>query len=385
MNTCSINNCKREKFNKEACIFHCKKNDWYEEQTSKNGIRVKHWDTKLVERFWNDFYLHIKENKDCTNFIFPEFEYYVDVNANDVIHKWHLSDFQLLKLDFSKSTFVSGLYINNSKLKNCKFNQCNFTYLHIFASEIDNCSFHGSRFESASLDGNTIYKTNFQWLHTDDMSFMYSKIKESNFNNSYFKTLNLEHAVVSDSSFQNITVLSGNIHTFRILKSYYQGIADNINANGYYAKEMQEYCKDIVYSPFYNFKNIVRNIRAYFKYDNDKTKRLEHIHNSIKEFFWSVKTFFSDGLLLIWNFLVSNYGQNWLLPLIWLFISSYIIYEKVHSNIIFDINEFSMFMNPFIKNTEKYNEFYALWMLHKLLESIFIYQFIVAVRRRLNR
>ena len=381
---CKIENCKKEIFNNDTCIFHCKKDTWYQEE-NLNEKKLKRWNNKLLESFWNEFYLHVQNNKDCTQFIFPEYDYYIEIDYEDVIHIHHLTSLTLSSLDFSKSNFIEGLVVDNMKIYNCKFNQCSFKYLNIMGSEIDNCSFHGARFDSANLDGNNIQKTNFQWLDTDYMSFLYSKISESNFNNSYFKTLSLEHAVVSDSSFQNTTIISGNIHTFRVLKSYFFSINDNINGNYHYAREMQEYCKNIVFAPYYNFKRIIRNIKTYFKYTNHKKKRLGHIKGSIQDLFSSVKTFITDGPLLIWNFVVSNYGQNWILPIIWLFLSSYIIYKYINPNVNFDINEFSMFMNPFIKNTDKYDAFYALWMFHKLLESIFIYQFIIAVRRRTNR
>ena len=381
---CKIKNCKKEVFNNDTCLFHCKKDDWYQEE-SLNGKKLKRWDDKLLENFWDQFYLYIQNNKDCTQFIFPKFDYYIEISYEDAIHKRPLTNSTLSSLDFSKSHFIDGLIVDNVKIYNCKFNQCSFSYLQILGSEIDNCSFHGVRFDSAYLDGNNIQKTNFQWLDTDYISFLYSKISESNFNNSYFKTLNLEHTVVSDTSFQNTTIISGNIHTFRILKSYFFNINDNINGNYHYSREMQEYCKDIIFSPYYSFKSVIQNTKSYFKYDNYKRKGVGHIYRSIQELFGSMKTFFMDGPLLIWSFVVSNYGQNWILPLIWLFLSSYVIYRYINPNIDFNINEFSMFMNPFIKNTDKYDNVYALWMFHKLLESIFIYQFIVAVRRRTNR
>jgi len=44
-----------------------------------------------------------------------------------------------------------------------------------------------------------------------------------------------------------------------------------------------------------------------------------------------------------------------------------------------------MFLNPFIKNTDKYNDVYAIWLSHKVLETIFIYNFIVTIKRQMNR
>lgn len=386
-NTCTIPNCNNEIFADEFCIFHCKKDTWYTKEKSKNNTEYKKWNTSLVEHFWNDFYTVIATNKDCSKFIFPEFDYYLFTNDidEDPIHKQQISKINLKDIDFSESIFLSTCSIHNTKIINCNFDRCQLNYLQILKSDIIDCSFHGARFKDANIDGCFIKNVNFQWLSLDYISFTFSRIYDTNFNNSYFRNIELESAVVKDTTFQNTTILAGNIDTFRILKDYYFNLSDNIKGNYFYAKEMQEYCKEIIIAPYYDLKSIIRNIKNYFKFDDIKEKRKENIFNAFKNLFISSTRVATEGLLLIWNYLISNYGQNWLLPLIWLFTISFIIFININPNTSFNINEFAMFLNPFIKNTDKYNDIYAIWLTHKILETIFIYNFIIAIKRRTNR
>ena len=386
-NTCTIPNCNNVIFSDKFCIFHVNKDTWYTKKNSKNNKEYKNWNTSLVEQFWNDFYTFIKINKDCSKFIFPEFDYYlftVDINE-EPIHKQHLNETNLKDINFKESIFLSTCSMHDTKIINCNFDQCKFNYLQILKSDIIDCSFHGAQFKDANIDGCYIKNVNFQWLNLDHISFTFSRIYNTNFNNSYFKNIELESAVVKDSTFQNTTILDGNIDTFRILKDYYFNLSDNIKGNYFYAKEMQEYCKEIITAPYYDVKSIINNVKNYFKYKNLKEQRKNNIYRAIKDLYKSLIRVLSEGLLLIWNYLISNYGQNWLLPLIWLFIFSFTIFIYINPNQIFNINEFAMFLNPFIKNTDKYNDIYAIWLTHKILEMVFLYNFIIAIKRRANR
>ena len=49
-------------------------------------------------------------------------------------------------------------------------------------------------------------------------------------------------------------------------------------------------------------------------------------------------------------------------------------------------NGFWEFLNPFNKKvSDKYEDVYGIWMLHKLLMTVFIYHFVIAIKRKTRR
>lgn len=51
---CKVEKCEKEVFSNDACIFHCDKKDWYEQEN-----KTKRWNTNLLETFWEAFTTHI--------------------------------------------------------------------------------------------------------------------------------------------------------------------------------------------------------------------------------------------------------------------------------------------------------------------------------------
>ncbi len=376
MTKCLDKDCNYDIFHEyEYCIFHCSKDDWFSidklHNINKKTIESKNWNIKLLEEFWEKFYEHIIFYKNCKKFIFPENECYLGEYFEK---KDYFSDLKLDGFDFDKSDFKFCSEMTRNNLTNCTFRNAQFNYADFTFSKLENCNFHGSTFKNLNLSATNIKDTNFKWLNVaESANFMYSHIYNSYFDNSYINNFELENSVVKDISLQNIKVVKGDKHCYRILKEYHSKISDNILSNYYYSKEMQTYLKSIVLDPYYHIISITKNIRK---------QRFKNILNNTKFFFSSMSTFISDGLLLLWNFCVSNFGQNWFLPIFWLSFSSLGIFFYITPDKVFNINEFAIFLNPFTKSTDKFNDVYALWLLHKILETIFIYNFIIAIKRR---
>ena len=387
---CSSSNCNNKLYNNEHCIFHCTKDDWYTVETIKNYnnkmIESRTWNTKLLEQFWDEFDTYIINNNNCKEFIFPESEYYIFENNKykDIEQRKHLENKDFLKINFDKAIFIESVSINKTII-NCTFKGTKFNYLDLSFTKIKDCNFHGANIKDLSIQAALIEDSSFKWLNANTMSLMYSHVYNTHFDSASIDNMDLLDVVIKDVSFQNIHLLKGDKDTYRVLKDYYFNISDNLKGNYFYAKEMQEYCKQIMFAPYYDVKQIVKDTIYTFKNKKHRKQKVKNIYNNFKYLFISLKTVITEGLLLTFNFLMSNYGQNWFLPLMWLVIFSLTIFISITPDKVFDVNEFAMFLNPFIKNTDKYNDVYAIWLLHKIMETIFIYNFIVAIKRKTNK
>lgn len=98
-----------------------------------------------------------------------------------------------------------------------------------------------------------------------------------------------------------------------------------------------------------------------------------------------------DRWLVLVNRMVSDFGQNWLLPLIWLFVIHYLLFMSIFEwNYIFDwkyfkngLGAFFELLNPVHKTPEYINTgmglFTEFWM--RLLSGFFIFHFVRATRK----
>lgn len=370
-------------FEEDLCIFHCEKTSWY---TMKN--KIKYWNDDLLNLFWDKFYQILNTQKDYTKFIFPEADYYFYYDEEEnPIHFQKLSSLTFEKVDFNDSIFLTNVIFNE-----CKFNKCNFRRVHadnitFLSSEVLECNFQGIPVKSLEFLDCVIEKTNLKWLSLNEMLFESCRLSETLFNNSYIENFDLSASILKDCSFQNTDIERGSIETYRVLKHYNENIKNDILSNQYYSKEMRLYCKDVIFGPYYSFKAGITNIRVTF--DNHSLSHLKasRIKETIFYVYEDLKIFFSEGPILLWNFLISDFGQSWYLPLFWFAITSVIIFNYVAGQIPFDINTFAVFINPFLTNlsTETYKNHYALWLLHKILETIFLYHFVIAVKQKTRR
>lgn len=151
---------------------------------------------------------------------------------------------------------------------------------------------------------------------------------------------------------------------FRQLKNAYDKQANYIEANKFYAFEMEAYTKEL------------------------KEKELKNWREYAECFlFFAGKT-------------ISNHGQNWLLALGWILLFSLLMF-CLHEGYEFNLdvlinhseysfnaqnfwNEFAIFANPFRLDSMGDQKFY-LSLLHKIVSGFLIYHFIVALRRNTKR
>jgi len=336
---CKLPDCTYSVFeDSEWCILHCTKDHWKEENKGKTK-----WDMLLVNQFWGKFKEHVVFNANCKYFIFP-LELFED-------NKSIFSNSIKSGLKFSSSKFLSSIQIRGKSFSNVNFSCCNFNYLHISSCNIINSSFYLLNNNKITFEFCEITKCDFSNHRESSMIFdSCEKIVNCKFIDSDFKYLKFGTSNISNSVFYGTKVKKGCVNTFRIIKQFHSNLSDNFNLSIFHAKELRAFMNDIFKAP----RHIIKLV--------------------------------TDGSILLWNYIVSNFGQNWILPLFWFFISSICFYYIIDVGGSRSLDEFSMFINPFLKNIdEKYKGFYTLWLIHKILSIIFIYHFIVAVKRKTKK
>jgi hypothetical protein len=104
-----------------------------------------------------------------------------------------------------------------------------------------------------------------------------------------------------------------------------------------------------------------------------------------------------DKFIFCLNQWFSNFGQSWVLPLIWMFLITLIFYRLANHDLLsvdgfrenhirWMLNDILKFSNPFSKaSTTNYGTMYWAWFVHKLFMSALMYHFVVAVKRRTKR
>lgn len=135
-----------------------------------------------------------------------------------------------------------------------------------------------------------------------------------------------------------------NRETFRIIKHSFDSIGNTIEANKYFALEMKAYEKEL---------------------KDNGGHYLERV--------------------LLWvNRITSNYGQNWILPILWIFLFSYLVYDCK------TFDPFPMIINDIVKTIIPFKQFIGnshqtAKLLIYIAYTILIYQTIVALKRKTRR
>ena len=145
---CSENECKREVFENDKCIFHCEKDDWYDE----NSDGDRDWNRSEEERkeFWEIIRQH--EEKFCTEvkfsrIIFPGL-FRKDMIFDNDYKKSFFTDFKKSmkkKVVFQNCIFLDSIHylVSNIEFSDCTFSQsvsfyCDYSYSESLA--LKNCS-----------------------------------------------------------------------------------------------------------------------------------------------------------------------------------------------------------------------------------------------------
>jgi hypothetical protein len=197
----------------------------------------------------------------------------------------------------------------------------------------------------------------------------FGKVVFANINAVNCEKISIKSSVLGDTFFENVKWgdkpnFECDRDTFRQIKNVYDKQANYIEANQFYALEMESYSKEL------------------------KVKKLKN---------WSDK---AEYFLFIVGKTISNHGQNWLLAFGWILVFSLIMFcwhqgYKFNTDILVNCenysfnwhqfwNDLAKFVNPFrldLKDDDK--AFISL--LHKIFSGFFIYHFIIALRRNTKR
>lgn len=429
MGKCSV--CEKEfedsyfEVEQNKCILHCEKNDkndWY-----TFGLNnTKNWNSEKVKLFWKEIRNIISNSQDrlskflpisFRDIVFPKFEgnglsstvldyedsffiresekkftqsieftnctfidniYFTDIQFEKdlVFSKCIFKDkiefkrqqnirisflncSEIQSLDFSKIVFEQKVEIKDCVIKSCNFENTRFK---------DFCDFEESNFSEIKFK-NTIFEKLVTFQKTrfkKDVDFYYVTFKtHSIFKNTIFEeTVNFENTLFEvDGSFYGVSskkdkiepIDVSNRETARIIKNSFEQQNNIIEANRFYALEMEK-----------------------------KSKELKISKNPLE---WIV--FKLHGIS-------SNHSQNWLLPLFWIMIVSFLyILFSTKFNLIDSflynlmikknlLNEVADLINPFSIMTCKDPITFGL-LIFKIIIAYLIYQFIVSIRQNTRR
>lgn len=90
-------------------------------------------------------------------------------------------------------------------------------------------------------------------------------------------------------------------------------------------------------------------------------------------------------LILVINWIVSDFSRSWIRPLLFLLLGSIFLYMYLNylgciKN--YSFNNFVLFFNPLSKSTsEEFSHIYGIWFLHKIVSGFFVYHLIVSLKR----
>lgn len=161
-----------------------------------------------------------------------------------------------------------------------------------------------------------------------------------------FEAVSFERLKANEIKWSNKIVASRD--TFRQLKVLMENQKNFIDSNIFYSMELNEYMKEL-----------------------NKTSIFSNLEDKVV--FWFSK-------------ITSNFSRSWILPLFWLILLSVILYSILFCNKMIDtysLNHFVQFFNPLSKNANKeFENIYWIWFLHKIFAGFFVYQFIIALRRK---
>ena len=320
-------------------------------------------------------------------------------------------DCSFTELEFANSVFKKPLFQNtthfNGNIETLSFQKCTheaefiLKYIHIEYFDINKCIFKNkfemekatvqemqimySSFESIFELLNCSFTEFFMYKTTCDAFTSFEFSKFGSFNRKEAASIKFEYVTFRDfvnfrsaifngglqlsrANFKeypnflyaDINSYNTDVETFRIIKHSFDKVGNTTEANRYFALEMDKQKKEI----------------SFFGYPEKK-------------------------FILFMNYIISLYGQSYLLPLLWLilftifysvtidFIQDFSIKESFPNNyqqiqsIINSLNSFAKNIIPYQKFLKEGMEFVSLIFL--LLYTVFIYHFIVAVKRRTKR
>ncbi|QKJ23370.1 hypothetical protein [Poseidonibacter lekithochrous] len=306
-------------------------------------------DTELKDIFKDSINISINELI-ISNSILSTNNAVVNMIGKDSIQ---VKDITVEKLKMKEVSFQSDINFENLEVNNFEILNSNiekvFRLKKCFVKDFvstDNI-FEDLQIIDNKYNKNKNIKRNINLSNTTVKSGVFDKLKFDNF------VMNDAH--VSEAKIGYVEFTNASRETNRFFKNYYDSISDYITANKYYQREMIEQMKDCK-----DWKS-------------------------------------SEWWILFFNKKISNFGESWLFPLLWMLFFTLFFYRIANydllsiegfrqNHVVWMINDIIKFTNPFSKtSSSSYGSFYWAWMFHKLLISVFIYHFVVSVKRKTKR
>ncbi|WP_323587670.1 pentapeptide repeat-containing protein [Aliarcobacter butzleri] len=404
MNKCSCGNCDLEVFddNSDKCIFHCEKDD------SSNM------------NFWDEFNRYIstknKESIKISNFIFPcvykeNFERLLNRNYSQI----SFYQCQFNNIDLNGMLFNSNILFQNCQFNNIDLTGTEFKYLEFntitkakeiyFSSmkvngrfELNNCTFDDNvYFDFSEFNDNVVFtKTVFK----ENINFHYTTFdKLAIFKNLNFeKNLNLEDTIFKDKTkFLKLEADVANRETARIIKDSFEKQNNIIEANKFYALEMEKREKELDFKKDF-FEWFVFKIHGLSSnHSQDWTLALFWIINLT--FFYSYLNIQLNDKILVFKIIFSciaisviacmtikipeeNKERRWLTT-----IPTTIVCYGFYGYLVetdWQLSEFSKNLNPF--SIMRGDEPITLGtLIFKIIIAYLIYQLIISIRQNTRR
>lgn len=333
-----------------------------------------------------------------SNVSFEKCHFKKDVSFKKTIFKESVQfSYFFKKADFEGAEFHSEAsfpksYSNSINLSHCRFSEVLDLSNRRFDQELNlndsifnkNVNFQSAIFNKKVNAWNTTFKKNlnFRWANfREKINLTDSFIKKgktdffgTNFeNNAYFyntefKIIDLKNSVIEKGVyFLNSTVKKSNRETNRIIKNQFAKQNNRIESLKYHHREMSSYFRELISEAFYNLKKI----------------RL-----------WGLLKNVGDLIILGLNFLSNGFGLWWFAGIIFLFITTSLMYHfyllSVDLKIPYDQMEYWKYYVQFIVPTHKFDfikgvkltdSSYIIDYFGRVVSAFGIYQTIQAFRK----
>lgn len=450
MGTCSVCNesFKDEYFDAEQnkCILHCEKDD----KNGWCSLDKKIWDSNKINLFWKYIQYDLDEKYNThmidsdliekeyilSNIIFPKFQDEVEYfspannekemgtnfysygifedpvngeypNVNKLFEKLIVSFDNCIFLDnanFEKYNFEHELLFNECKFESeiqlskiyknrVSFLACTIQNLNcqdiVFESFID---FASTTFENKVSFKNTIFEIGVSFVQckfNNETDFTYTSFEGKTFFNEakFSKEINLEKATFyEDVDFLKIETQVANRETARKIKDSFEKQNNIIEANKFYALEMQEREKEL--------KEDIKEGKNIFEWLIFKAHALSSNHSQD----WVLALLWILNIGLIFSMFISTFYHNNMLAYISiLMVAVALKFNNALFKILISVNfiifywlsyvhldEITDKINPFSIMTSKDPITFGL-LLFKVTIAYLIYQFIVSVRQNTRR
>ncbi len=411
---CNVKDCKLDEYENGKCILHCEKSDWKKLNDEEKETKKQ----KFNEEFLN--YCHNSEDGEI-----KEFHFYETFNL--------LEEFENRKFFFKQCYFYDTFSFCNYHTENCFFLDNCFFYEGVSFSEDIDSEFkfvNSCQFDNKSIDLSGIFSKKLSFIGSDEISEIncnsvvfkedvvlssltiknYSDFQFTKFskNCSFFQSrfcstvdfretnfignvnfllfhskdeLDLSNTVFEgQSNFLKINVNIKNRETARIIKDSFEQQNNIIEANKFYAIEMQKREEEL--KPSKNF----------FEWLVFKTHGLASNHSQD----WTL----SLGWIILFGMLLTVFKVNLsfdinvvfcLIPFLYakiekymflLFYGFYFIFMKSLDKS--PLDDFATNINPFSIMTSA-DKLTFTELLFKIIIAFLIYQFIISIRQNTRR